>query len=101
MFFWKRKKKNLPIPNETAEQIPVVENKINSVSSKKEENVITSSITIPVMIPEEPEKESKVSTALNLQIEAPTVMRAEYDFSSALKLSGLERYYVTVKYIAS
>ncbi len=93
MFFWKRKKKNLPIPNETAEQIPVVENKINSVSSKKEENMITSSITIPVMIPEEPKKESRISTALNLQIEAPTVMRAEYDFSSALKLSGLERYY--------
>lgn len=93
MFFWKRKKKNLFIPNETAEQIPVTENKINSVSSKKEENVITSSITIPVMIPEEPKKESKVSTALNLQIETPTVLRAKYDFSSALKLSGLERYY--------
>ena len=65
MFFWKRRKKNLLIPNKAAEQMPVVENKINSVSSKKEENMITSSITIPVMIPEESKKESRVSTALN------------------------------------
>lgn len=42
MFFWKRKKKNLLMQNETAKQIPIAEHEKNSVSQKNENYVITS-----------------------------------------------------------